>query len=195
MVIYSLAFFPLANTDLVILLLTGLTPESMKVYKQLNKRTCCVSVKKIDINKLSDIVKEWLANSEKRRREIEAKKEATRLKKKLKVEQALRFEPYKPKITTNYHIKSQSSVSMLQSFTSAVQQLCLPQKNGSAGTSASATSSSSSSATGGARHRAIKEPLMELDDFYDMVQENKNKVQCIDLCSSSDDEKSESASR
>merc|ERR1712050_345019 len=43
-------------------------------------------------------------------------------------ERARHFEPFVPKITSAYHIKKQSSLSVLQSFTSAVQQLCSPEK-------------------------------------------------------------------
>ncbi len=176
----------------------------MKLYKKLNKRQCRVSVKKINIDKLSDIVKEWLANSERRRREALAKKEAVRMKQKLKEQAAasIKFDPYKPKIATNGFLKTQSSVSVLQSFTSAVQQLCSPKKNGVRSRSPTPSSSrnggtgSNSAAvpTGSARRRAMKRPLIELDDVLPMIQ-SKNKVQCIDLCSSSDDDESESASR
>ena len=99
--------------------LSGLTPQSMKLYKNLRKRRLKVTLNKIDVNNLQEVVREWMES----RREVKRKANMKLLK-----EQARHFEPYMPKLTSTYQISKQSSVSVLQSFTSAVQQLCSPEK-------------------------------------------------------------------
>ena len=122
----------------------------MKLYKEVKRRHVTLTITRLDTNRLSEIVSEWVANCEKRRQE---EKQRARLE--LLKEQARHFEPFVPKLTSAYHIKKQSSVSVLQSFTSAVQQLCSPEKkNGSSS----------------------------------RKSENTKPPQCIDLCTSSDDE-------
>lgn len=99
----------------------GLTPQSMKVYRDLRKRRLKVTMEKLDISKVKEVVKEWI--------DIQAEQKR-RAKMELLKEQARHFEPLVPKLTSTYRLSKQSSVSVLQSFTSAVQQLCSPEKNG-----------------------------------------------------------------
>ena len=109
--------------------ISGLTPKSMKMYRELRKRRLKVSLKKLDVTKIKEVVKEWNDFQREQRRQARLK---------FLTEQARHFEPYIPKITkANSKITKQSSVSVLQSFTSAVQQLCSPEKNGPSATATS----------------------------------------------------------
>jgi len=138
----------------------GLTPQSMKLYKNLRKRRLKVTLNKIDVNNLQEVVREWMES----RREVKRKANMKLLK-----EQARHFEPYMPKLTSTYQISKQSSVSVLQSFTSAVQQLCSPEKKIKNGYKRVA-------------HEA-KRPVLSSRKKTRPVQES-----IVDLCSSTDEE-------
>ena len=91
----------------------------MDLYKSVRKRRLKVTVQKLDTNRIHQIVADWIQS----RREVKRK-----AKLKILTDKARPFEPYIPKLTSTYQLNKQSSVSVLQSFTSAVQQLCSPEK-------------------------------------------------------------------
>ena len=126
----------------------------MKMYRDLRKRRLKVSLTQLDVTKIKEVVKEWNDFQREQRRQARLK---------ILKEQARHFEPYIPKITkASSKMPKQSSVSVLQSFTSAVQQLCSPEKNGRNGNTSSAAAST------------------EIN--------KKSAVQCVDLCSSDSEE-------
>ena len=142
--------------------LSGLTPQSMKLYKNLRKRRLKVTLKKIDTNKLQEVVSQWMESQ----REVKRK-----AKMKLLKEQARHFEPYIPKLTSTYQLSKQSSVSVLQSFTSAVQQLCSPEKKIKNGYKSVADESKRPASSSSSRKKT--RPAQE---------------SIVDLCSSTDEE-------
>ena len=102
--------------------LLGLTPRAMRLYKEVRKRCPKVALMQLDVSNLSEILKDIIEDSE--RKELERKR---REKMRILKEQARHFEPYVPKLTSSHNLKKQSSVSVLQSFTSAMQQLYSPE--------------------------------------------------------------------
>ena len=107
----------------------------MKMYRELRKRRLKVSLKQLDVTKIKEVVKEWNDAQREQRRQARLK---------ILKQQARHFEPYIPKITkASSKIPKQSSVSVLQSFTSAVQQLCSPEKNGRSGKNSAASTKKS----------------------------------------------------
>ena len=103
---------------------SGLTPRAMRLYKEVRKRYPKVALMRINVTTVSDILKA-IENSE---REILEQKR--RAKMKYLKEQARHFVPYVPQLTIkNSPNKPGSSISVLQSFTSAVQLLCSPEKS------------------------------------------------------------------
>ena len=135
----------------------------MTVYKDLRKRRVQVTLHRLDMTKAAEILRTIAEN---RRRQLEERRRASKLR--FLKQQARHFEPYVPKLTSAYHLKKQSASSVLQSFTSAVQQLCSPEKQPQPPTSSSSPSASSSPSTTSSKRGP--------------------QTQCIDLCSSSDDE-------
>lgn len=140
----------------------GLTPQSMKLYKNLRKRRLKVTLKKIDTNRLQEVVSQWMESQ----REVKRK-----AKMKLLKEQARHFEPYIPKLTSTYQLSKQSSVSVLRSFTSAVQQLCSPEKKIKNGYKSVADESKRPASSSSSRKKT--RPAQE---------------SIVDLCSSTDEE-------
>lgn len=139
----------------------------MRLYKEVRKRKLKVSIQRLDMNSLSDFVKSWITNNARHKAELKDKAKLRRLK-----EQARHFEPYVPKLTSSYQLSNRSSVSVLQSFTSAVQQLCSPEKK-------------VISSTTNIKQKAKLKPSLPPPVIK---KSNGTNPQCIDLCSSSDDE-------
>lgn len=127
----------------------------MSLFETLNKRSLRVTLTRLNLTRAVDRVKS--IEEEKRRQ----------AKLRFLKEQARHFEPYVPKITSAYHLSKQTNVSVLQSFTSAVQQLCSPEKVSSSSPKAVAPKKGSSSSSSGPKS-------------------GKNP-QCIDLISSDED--------
>ena len=166
-----------------------MTPRSMKLYKEVQKRRVKVGLKRLNLDRVKEIMEKWILEEEKQKLDRVKKEKLKQLK-----ERARHFEPFVPKITSAYHIKKQSSVSVLQSFTSAVQQLCSPEKESG--------ENSSSNGTNYIKHcRKIVTPVKKstsspkfLNNIRPAVPskkkqtEDKKPPQCIDLISSSDDE-------
>ena len=121
-----------------------------------------MTLKKIDTNKLQEVVSQWMESQ----REVKRK-----AKMKLLKEQARHFEPYIPKLTSTYQLSKQSSVSVLQSFTSAVQQLCSPEKKIKNGYKSVADESKRPASSSSSRKKT--RPAQE---------------SIVDLCSSTDEE-------
>ena len=94
----------------------------MRLYKEVRKRCPKVALMRLDLTNVSEILKA-IENSE--REKLDEKRRA---KMRYLKEQARHFVPYVPKLTNTPNLGKQSSVSVLQSFTSAVQQLCSPEK-------------------------------------------------------------------
>ena len=116
----------------------------MRLYKEVRKRYPKVAIMKIDLTSVSKILK---AVADNEREKLDKKRQATelRLMKEQAVEQARHCVPYVPKLTSAHNLKKQSSLSVLQSFTSAVQQLCSPEKTLNHSESAASESQTSSS--------------------------------------------------
>lgn len=116
----------------------------MRLYKETRKRYPKVAIMRIDLTSVSKILKA-VADSE--REKLDKKRQAAelRLMKEQAVEQARHCVPYVPKLTSAHNLKKQSSLSVLQSFTSAVQQLCSPEKTLNHSGSAASDSQTSSS--------------------------------------------------
>lgn len=89
----------------------------MKLFKTLKKRSLRVTLTRLNLTRAV--------------RQVKSIEEEKRRKAQLRIlkERARHFEPYVPKITSAYHLSKQTNVSVLQSFTSAVQQLCSPEKS------------------------------------------------------------------
>lgn len=150
-----------------------MTPRSMKLYKQVQKRKIKVTLKRLDLSKLSEIISQWIADDEQKK--LERQKRA-RIK--YLADRVRSCEPYIPKITSAYHVKKQSSVSVLQSFTSAVQSLCSPEK---------------STSNGYKRNNADHFQQRKAKLSHKLVIPSKSvksqgMAQCIDLCSSDEED-------
>lgn len=174
----------------------GMTPRSMKIYKEVQKRRCKVGLKRLNLDRVKDIMEKMILDEERRKLDRVKREKLKQLK-----ERARHFEPFVPKITSAYHIKKQSSVSVLQSFTSAVQQLCSPEKESGDGGS---SSSSSNGTTNNYKKHYNKKPVKKSmsSSIKNNIQpaihhpskkkqtpaEHNKQPQCIDLISSSDDE-------
>lgn len=122
----------------------GLSPRAMRLYKEVRKRYPKVAIMKIDLTSVPKILKA-VADSE--REKLDKKRQAAelRLMKEQAVEQARHCVPYVPKLTSAHNLKKQSSLSVLQSFTSAVQQLCSPEKTSNHSGNATSESQTTSS--------------------------------------------------
>jgi len=101
----------------------GLTPRAMRLYKDVRKRYPKVALMRLDV---TNILKAIEDSERERLLKIEEKRQAKL--KILKIEQARQNMPYIPKLTISTNSKG-SSYSVLQSFTSAVQLLCSPEKS------------------------------------------------------------------
>ena len=95
----------------------------MRLYKDVRKRYPKVALMRLDV---TNILKAIEDSERERLLKIEEKRQAKL--KILKIEQARQNMPYIPKLTISTNSKG-SSYSVLQSFTSAVQLLCSPEKS------------------------------------------------------------------
>ena len=178
-----------------------MTPRSMKLYKEVQKRRVKVGLKRLNVDRVKEIMEKYILEEERRKLDRVKKEKLKQLK-----ERARHFEPFVPKITSAYHIKKQSSVSVLQSFTSAMQNLYSPEKSSGDGNGNS--SSSNGTATNYMKpkphyKKTVTPPVKKSmsSPIFNNIQpaavhpskkkqseDNNKKPQCIDLISSSDDE-------
>lgn len=159
----------------------GMTPRTMKLYKQVQKRKIKVTLKRLDLSKLSEIISQWIADSEQQK--LERQKRA-RIK--YLADQVRSCEPYIPKITSAYHVKKQSSVSVLQSFTSAVQSLCSPESSPEKSTSSNGYKKHSNNASHFQQRKAAK--ITHKLVIPSKSVKSQGMAQCIDLCSSEEED-------
>lgn len=171
-------------------LVTGLSPQSLKLYMDLKdgKRQLLVQVENLCLDKLPPQVSQWLLNSQRRReRQLEylEQKEA-------------RSRHYNsnvtcvPKLTNSQQqFRRNSSMAMLQSFTSAVQKLCKTKKQQQFSSNGIKRTFPYAAVNGGSNHlprgrgRPPKRPK---------VTSGVNENNVIDLCSSSSDEDNKNSS-
>ena len=167
-----------------------MTPRAMKLYKDIKKRRVSIDLTRIDVTKISEIVKAFESNQRNKRR---------RDRMKVLKEQARHFEPYVPKLTSSNQLSKQSSLSVLQSFTSSVLQLCSPEKSQPSPTASPVPTESAAPLEPSASIPLEPTPTSsakEADQKKSAPKANGSSVnlkslkkpQCIDLCSSSDDE-------
>ena len=202
-------FFCISSTPLK-KFITGMTPRSMKLYKQVKKRHVKVSLKRLDLDKVTQILQELIAANEERKLERQKKAKLKQLK-----NNARHFAPIMPRLTSAYNLKKQSSLSVLQSFTSAVQQLCSPEKNSEEiGLTDSGDVTDDNEITNekplktNGNHDSIKRKKCEQQNQQHRKMKSRSnsppktpagttgikkrqtqdKPQCIDLCSSDDDD-------
>merc|ERR1711983_552072 len=126
-----------------------------------------------NLDRVKDIMEKMILDEERRKLDRVKREKLKQLK-----ERARHFEPFVPKITSAYHVKKQSSVSVLQSFTSAVQSLCSPEK---------------STSNGYKRNNADHFQQRKAKLSHKLVIPSKSvksqgMAQCIDLCSSDEED-------